>query len=122
MGEKVNNEVQCPHCGHFVGAASRCANCGARLERRMGLKVLRISALLVAVFGVFLLSSGVQGWFIGGRAVWFLRVGLIFAALAMIEGGIWTDLIGIGVAIGVYLIQKVFKPAPDATIPVRGAD
>lgn len=55
MGDKGNNEVQCPHCGHFVGAASRCTNCGARLERRMGLKVLRISALLVAVFGVFLL-------------------------------------------------------------------
>jgi TRAP transporter 4TM/12TM fusion protein len=81
-----------------------------------------IRAGLTATFGVFLLSAGVQGWFIGGRAAWFLRAGLIFAALAMIEGGLLTDLIGIGVAIGVYLIQKVFKPAPDATIPVRGAD
>jgi TRAP transporter 4TM/12TM fusion protein len=81
-----------------------------------------IRAAITATFGVFLLSAGVQGWFIGGRAAWFLRVGLVFAALAMIEGGIVTDLIGIGVAVGVFFIQKVFRPAPDATIPVRGAD
>jgi len=81
-----------------------------------------IRAGLTATFGVFLLSAGVQGWFIGGRAAWFLRAGLIFAALAMIEGGMLTDLVGIGVALGVYLVQKVFRPAPDATIPVRGAD
>jgi hypothetical protein len=49
---------------------------------------------ITATFGVFLLSSGVQGWFMGGRAAWFLRVGLIAAALFMIEGGWVTDLIG----------------------------
>jgi hypothetical protein len=40
----------------------------------------------------------------------------------MIEGGLLTDLVGIGAAIAVYLVQKVFNPKPDATIPVRGAD
>jgi hypothetical protein len=44
------------------------------------------------------------------------------AALFMIEGGLLTDLIGIGAAVGIYFVQKVFHPRPDATIPVRGAD
>jgi len=75
-----------------------------------------------AVVGVFLLSSGVQGWFMGGRSAWFMRVGLVAAALFMIEGGILTDLFGIGIAVGIYFIQKIFAPAPNITIPVRGAD
>ncbi|MDF7799384.1 hypothetical protein P4C99_07905 [Pontiellaceae bacterium B1224] len=50
------NEVQCPHCGHFVGPASRCSNCGMRLEKRMGLKLLRLSAVVVAIGGLFLLQ------------------------------------------------------------------
>ncbi len=83
-------------------------------------EVLR--AGVTAVFGVFLLSSGVQGWFMGGRAVWFLRVALILAALFMIEGGWFTDLIGVGAAAGIYFIQRVIKPSPDAVLPVRGAD
>ncbi|MEL6211278.1 MAG: TRAP transporter large permease subunit, partial [Pseudomonadota bacterium] len=77
---------------------------------------------ITAVFGVFLLSSGVQGWFMGGRAAWFIRVGLIAAALCMIEGGILTDLVGIAIAVGLFFVQKVFHPDPDATIAVRGAD
>jgi TRAP transporter 4TM/12TM fusion protein len=81
-----------------------------------------IRAGLTATFGVFLLSAGVQGWFMGGRSAWFLRVALILAALFMIEGGMLTDLIGIGTAVGIYFVQKVFHPRPDATIPVRGAD
>jgi DNA/RNA endonuclease YhcR with UshA esterase domain len=58
MGDPTigKNEVQCPHCGHFVGPSSRCSNCGMRLEKRMGLRVLRASALLVAVGGLFLLQ------------------------------------------------------------------
>ena len=72
--------------------------------------------------GVFLLSSGVQGWFLGARTVWFLRVSLIVAALFMIEGGIVSDIIGIGLAAGTLLIQRLVKPAPGAVLPVRGPD
>ena len=79
-------------------------------------------ALVTAVFGVFLLSSGVQGWFMGARAAWFLRLALVVAALFMIEGGIITDLIGVGAAAAIFFVQRVFKPSPDAAIPVRGAD
>src|SRR6056297_127892 len=81
-----------------------------------------VRAGITATFGVFLLSAGVQGWFMGARSAWFLRAGLIGAALFMIEGGWASDLIGIGAAVAIYLIQRVFQPKPDATIPVRGAD
>ncbi|WP_299786430.1 TRAP transporter fused permease subunit [uncultured Marivita sp.] len=77
---------------------------------------------LTATVGVFLLSSGVQGWFLGGRSAWFLRIALIFAALFMIEGGWFTDLVGIGIAVATFFVQKILRPDPDATIPVRGAD
>lgn len=79
-----------------------------------------IRAGLTAVLGVFLLSSGVQGWFFGAKASWYVRLGLVLAALFMIEGGLMTDVIGVGVAIGVYFLQSVFKTDPDAPIPVRG--
>ncbi len=64
----------------------------------------------------------VQGWFIGGRAAWFLRLGLIVAALFMIEGGVATDLIGIGIGVAVFLLQRFVHPDPDAPIPIRGVD
>ncbi len=84
------------------------------------LAVLRAGA--TAVFGVFLLSAGVQGWFIGARPAWFLRAGLIGAALFMIEGGLVTDLMGIGAALAIFFVQKLLAPPPDAQIEVRGAD
>ncbi|MEM6407842.1 MAG: TRAP transporter fused permease subunit [Pseudomonadota bacterium] len=77
---------------------------------------------ITATFGVFLLSSGVQGWFMGGRPVWYLRVALIAAALFMIEGGWISDLIGVGLAALVFFVQRTFGPMREAAIPVRGAD
>jgi TRAP transporter 4TM/12TM fusion protein len=77
---------------------------------------------VTAVFGVFLLSSGVQGWFMGTIIVWFLRAGLILAALLMIEGGLISDLTGLVVAAIVYAVQMLFHPKPGDSIPVRGAD
>ena len=81
-----------------------------------------LQAGITATFGVFLLSSGVQGWFMGKRAVWFLRAALIIAALLMIEGGVLSDLLGIGTAVGVFVIQRVINPAGGLAVPVRGAD
>ena len=79
-------------------------------------------AALTAIFGVFLLSSGVQGWFMGARSAWFLRAGLVLAALFMIAGGLVTDLIGIACFAALFFVQKMFAPAPDAQIAVKGAD
>ena len=58
----------------------------------------------------------------GARLVWLLRAGLIGAALFMIEGGIVTDLVGVGAALAIYLVQRIFKPKLGAIVPVRGAD
>ena len=79
-------------------------------------------ALITAVVGVFLLSSGVQGWFLGRSAVWFLRILLVIAALFMISGGLITDLIGVGMAIGTLFIQRILKPKPGTTFRTGGAD
>ena len=79
-------------------------------------------ALVTAIAGVFLLSSGVQGWFLGRTAVWFLRIALVAAALFMIEGGILTDLIGIGIAVATFFIQRIVNPKPGTTFRTGGAD
>ena len=83
-------------------------------------EILRAGA--TAIVGVFFLSSGVQGWFVGARSAWFIRGLLIVAALFLISGGLLTDLIGVGLAVVTWLVQRLFHPNPDAPIPVRGAD
>ena len=70
-------------------------------------EVLR--AALTAIFGVFLLSSGVQGWWVGNRAGPVIRVALIVVALFMIEGGLTSDLIGVGGAVALFLIARDAK-------------
>ncbi|MDF3419067.1 TRAP transporter permease [Sulfitobacter sp. KE29] len=81
-----------------------------------------IRAGVTAIFGVYLLSSGMQGWFAGSGAAWFIRLGLILAALCMIAGGLMTDLIGIAVAAVIFAVQWKFRPAPGAQIAVHGSD
>ena len=71
-----------------------------------------------ALFGVFLLSSAVQGWFFGHLHM-VLRLVLAAAAVSMIDSGFLTDAIGIGTAVVVWAIQKrLVKPGSVA----RGAD
>jgi TRAP-type uncharacterized transport system fused permease subunit len=83
---------------------------------------LVLRACVTALVGVFLLSSGIQGWFMGGRVAWFIRAGLVVAALMMIAGGWQTDVAGIVLTLALVAVQKIFRPAPDAQIEVRGAD
>ncbi len=66
-----------------------------------------IRAGLTATFGVFLLSSGVQGWWAAGRAGWPIRIALIVVALFMIEGGLISDMIGIGGAAALFALARV---------------
>jgi TRAP transporter 4TM/12TM fusion protein len=79
-------------------------------------------SVITATVGVFLLAAAVQGWFMGSGAAWFIRLGLLIAALMMIEGGLVTDVAGVALAVALFFVQKVFRPAPDATIAVKGAD
>jgi len=78
---------------------------GALLMDGTWFEVLRAGA--TAIFGVFLLSSGVQGWFLGARAGWPGRIALIVAALFMIEGGLVSDLVGIAIVGLVYGLRKM---------------
>jgi TRAP transporter 4TM/12TM fusion protein len=66
--------------------------------------VLRVA--LTASVGVYLLSAAVQGWFFGGVNL-VLRALLLGAALAMIGGGIATDLLGMGLAAGLLAYQRL---------------
>ena len=84
------------------------------------LEILRAGT--TAIIGVFFLSSGVQGWFVGARAAWFIRALLVVAALFLISGGWVTDLIGVGIAAATWAVQRAFQPNPDTPIPVRGSD
>ncbi|MEM6460655.1 MAG: TRAP transporter fused permease subunit [Pseudomonadota bacterium] len=81
-----------------------------------------IRAFLTAMLGVFLLSSGVQGWFFGKRAVWVLRLLLVGTALLMIEGSVMTDIIGLAMVALIFFIQRVIKPREGLSIRVGSAD
>ena len=63
-------------------------------------------ALVTATFGVYLLSGGVLGWFGKVSAAWVVRIMLIAAALLMIEGGLWTDMAGVALAVISFLVQR----------------
>lgn len=77
---------------------------GALLFDGAWYEILR--AAVTAIFGVFLLSSGVQGWWVGNRAASFIRIGLIVVALFMIEGSLLSDVIGVGGAVALFLLAK----------------
>ncbi|WP_227269385.1 TRAP transporter permease [Roseobacter weihaiensis] len=68
-------------------------------------EILRSAA--TAIFGVFLLSSGVQGWWVGKSAGAPIRLGLVIVALFMIEGGLLSDLIGLSGAAALYFLSKL---------------
>jgi len=72
-------------------------------------------ALITALFGVYMLSGGVLGWFARASAGVITRLLLIGAALLMIEGGLWTDLSGIALAVVAFLAQRQSKLRPAST-------
>jgi TRAP transporter 4TM/12TM fusion protein len=82
---------------------------GALLMQGDWLGIARAS--VTAVGGVFLLSAGVQGWFMGARAPAVIRAGLIAAAILLIAGSLVTDLAGVGIALAAFLVQRLLRPA-----------
>ncbi len=66
-----------------------------------------LHAFVTAAFGIYLLASGIQGWFFGNVGN-VLRIVLVIAALAMIAGGLMSDIIGLGAAALVFVIQRKF--------------
>lgn len=53
--------THCPSCGRFVGTQDFCPHCGARMTGRIPLRILRYSAIGLAVCGLFVL------WFVSRR-------------------------------------------------------
>ncbi len=75
----------------------------ALLMQGSWLEILHVFA--TACLGVYLLSAAVQAWFFGPlNAV--MRVLLLAGALAMIKGGLATDIAGLVIAVGVFVYQK----------------
>ena len=68
-------------------------------------------ALVTATAGVYLLSAGVQGWFLAGRAGWLVRAVLIGAGMCLIEGGWLTDLTGLALIAAAVAAQRLGGPA-----------
>ncbi|WP_246828286.1 TRAP transporter permease [Ectothiorhodospira sp. PHS-1] len=67
-----------------------------------------------AMIGVFMLAGAAQGWFFGA-AGWPIRVLLFAGALMAISGDLLTDLVGLGLAVILFLWQRKMarsKPAP----------
>ena len=81
---------------------------GALLFDGAWYEILR--SAITAIFGVFLLSSGVQGWWVGNRAAPIVRIGLIVVALFMIEGSLLSDIVGVAGAVALYLLAKALRP------------
>jgi uncharacterized membrane protein YfbV (UPF0208 family) len=65
-----------------------------------------LRSVLTAAFRIFLLSSGVQVWWIGSRAASPIRVGLIIIALFMIEGSNLSDILG---AVALHLVSEAMR-------------
>jgi len=77
-----------------------------------------IHVFISASFGIFLLSSAVQGWFFGRLNIGF-RALLVAAALSMIASGWITDAIGLGTAVLIWALQR--KLVTPKTL-ARGSD
>ncbi|HRY28589.1 MAG TPA: hypothetical protein P5079_00980 [Elusimicrobiota bacterium] len=51
----VDEEGLCPTCGYFAGSLLSCPRCGARVEKRIAVKIVKIASLAGSVLGVLLL-------------------------------------------------------------------
>ncbi|RVV97223.1 TRAP transporter permease [Mesobaculum littorinae] len=81
-----------------------------------------IRAGITSIIGVYLLSAGVQGWFVLGRASYVTRGLLVLAALSLIEGGVLSDLLGVALVAAAYAIHRLSDATISATELLRGRD
>ncbi|MDX5334442.1 MAG: TRAP transporter large permease subunit, partial [Gammaproteobacteria bacterium] len=61
--------------------------------------------VVTALFGVYLLAGAVVGYF-KGPLTWYARLPLVVGAILMISGTVVTDLVGIAIAVVVFLLQR----------------
>ena len=60
---------------------------------------------VTATIGVYMLSGAVTNWF-HGHLAWPTRLILFVGSLLLIEGGLYTDIAGVGIGIAVVLWQR----------------
>ncbi|MCM3619552.1 TRAP transporter permease [Sutcliffiella horikoshii] len=64
-------------------------------------------ATITASVGIYFLAAMVQGWFAGGKTNFLVRILLLAASLTLINAGLVTDLIAIGIAAVAVVIQRM---------------
>jgi TRAP-type uncharacterized transport system fused permease subunit len=64
-----------------------------------------LHVFVTAGLGIYLLSASVQGWFFGHLGA-LPRIVLLLGALAMIQGGWMSDIIGLTVGAAILAYQK----------------
>ncbi|MCM3690945.1 TRAP transporter permease [Neobacillus niacini] len=69
-----------------------------------------IMATITALIGAFVLACAVEGWFIGKRATIITRVLLGVASITLIDPGLVTDLIGLGLILAAGLFHHFVGP------------
>lgn len=84
----------------------------AMLMEGSWLQILRVG--VTATLGIVLLSATVQAWFFGPVKAW-QRLVMLIGALCMIYGGIYTDIIGLMIGVGLYAMQRTRNGASTAT-------
>jgi len=72
-----------------------------------------LPVLATALVGVLLLACATEGWF-GGRIGWILRVPLFVAAILLIIPEGFTDMVGIALAVGVFIAARAMRAATPA--------
>ncbi|MCX8068152.1 MAG: hypothetical protein RMK65_08745 [Anaerolineae bacterium] len=79
----------CPSCGRFVGPYDSCPYCGARLNPRLPLRIVKIAALLMAAIGLLAL------WFFAiHRPLPRFSIGEISATMNFAYGEIAGTVVG----------------------------
>ncbi len=64
-----------------------------------------VKALATALIGIYALSCSIEGY-MKKPLSWVLRALLFAAALLLIDSGLWTDLAGLAVVAGVWLLDR----------------
>lgn len=64
-------------------------------------------ATITASVGIYFLAAMVQGWFAGSKTNLLVRILLLAAALTLINAGLVSDLIAIGIAAVAVVIQRL---------------
>lgn len=75
----------------------------------IGSPIKVVEVMITALFGVFALACGMQGWYIGKAIPFALRIPLIAGAIFLIKPGIYTDIAGIGLIVITYFLSRVWK-------------